>query len=482
LNVKVTAFVKRKIHRIVRAMKVVIIGAGMIGLHIAHELIDERRDVVLVEKDPEAARKASDELDCLVINEDGSRPETLRKAGASDAAWFLALTGSDEVNIVACGLVSAESPTVRTLARVENPFYSSLSEAQRRAFGLHVIINPDAETADAIGRIVEDGFAEDVVPLHGGRLQLRTVEASSVPAFIGKSLKEAKSGAGKGVLVASVVRSRGMIVPDGDFVVESSDILYLLGTPGTLDGFLGQIAGVKTEAKRILVIGATSVGERLVERFLARSKAGFLSRLVGKKRVVTLLDSSSGAAKRIARSHQGVEVIQGDSSEEGVLERAGIERADLVVCATESQAFNVLTAQLAKELGAKKSLAITLNDRYMVLGSSLDVDALVSVKDVVAAAVLETVRRANIRTIHGFYEDDVELVELRVDAASDVSGRSLKEIVLPKGVLVAFVLQADEMLVPTGATVLNGGDVIGLVARKQGIAVLERVFGGQRGL
>jgi len=453
----------------------------MIGLQIAHELIEERRDVVIVEKNPEAARRASEELDCMVLNEDGSRPETLRKAGAADADWFLALTGTDEVNIVACGLVTAESPGVRTLARVESPFYASLSAAQRKAFGLQVLINPAAETADAIGRIVEEGFAEDVIPLHGGRLQLRTVAASSVPTFVGKSLRDAKSSSGSGVLVAAIVRDRGMVVPDGNFIVDATDTLYLLSTPETLDGFLGQVPGVKSAAKRVLVIGATSIGERLVERFLARSRPGFLGRLAGTRKQVTLLDTSAEHSKRIAHAHEGVEIVLGDSSEEGVLEGLGIGRADLVVCATESQSFNVLTAQLAKDLGAKKSLAITLNDRYMAVSGKLDVDALVSVKGVVAAAVLEIVRRGNIKTIHQFYEDAVELVELRVDAGSRVSDLSLKQIDLPKGVLVAFVMQGDEMVIPTGATTLKGGDIIGLVSRKKSIAGLESVFGGLRG-
>lgn len=463
-------------------MKVIIVGAGMIGLHIARELIEERRDVVLVEKDPEAARRAGDELDCLVINEDGSRPEVLRKAGAGDADWFLALTGTDEVNIVACGLVAAEFPGVHTLARVENPFYSSLSSAQRLAFGLHELINPAAETAEAIGRIVDDGFAGDLVPLHDGKLQLRTVAALSIPAFTGKSLREAKTGAGQGVLVAAVVRGRGIVVPSGDFVIEPGDILYLLGTPLNLDNFLGQVDGVKSAVKHIFIIGATGIAERLVERFLAAPAASRLGRLFGIKKRVTLLDSSVEEGKRISRAHRGLEVSHGDSEEEGVLESVGVGRADLVICATESQSCNVLTAQLVRELGAQKSLAITTNDRYMALGSRLDVDALVSIEAVVAAAVLKTVRRANIKTIHAFYEDDVELVELRVHAEAQVSGLSLMEINMPKEVLVAFVIKGDEMIVPTGATVLNGGDVIGLVSRKKSISGLERVFGSHRGV
>lgn len=467
-------------------MRVIIVGGGMIGLHIARELIEERRDVVIIEAEPDAARRASDELDCIVINEDGSKPETLRKAGAGDASWFLALTGSDEVNIVACGLVSAESQAVRTLARIENPFYSTLSDVQRQAFGLDVIVNPAAETAEAIARIVDEGFAEDVIPLHEGRLQLRLVAASSMPAYVGKALKDARPGAsvdraGAGFLVVGVIRGKAMIVPSGDTEIEQGDFLYLLGTPAILDAVLGAVAGIRSSAKRILVVGATKIAERLVARFLEDAKPGLIGRILGRRRLVTVIDSSEADCKRVARAHQGVEVIQADSAEEGILEGAGIARTDLVVCATESQAFNVLTAQLAKFLGAKKSLALTVNDRYMVLGPTLDIDALVSVKDVIAASVLEIVRRANIRTIHGFYEDDVELVELRVEPGSGVAGLSLKEIGLPKGVLVAFVMRGESMLVPSGSTVLEGGCVIGLVSRKKSIAGLELIFGGPGG-
>lgn len=402
----------------------------------------------------------------MMLNEDDRCPETLRRAGATEEDWLLALTSADEVNVVASGLIAAESPAVRRLAWVESPFYFSLSEAQRKAFGLQVLINPAAETADAIGRIVEEGFAEDVIPLHGGRLQLRTVVASSVPASFGKSLREVKSSSGNGVLLVSIVRDRGIVVPDGNFFVEATDILYLLSTPATLDGFLGQVPGVKSVSRRVLVIGATSIGERLVERFLAKSRRGFWGRLFGTKQQLTLLDTSPDQGKSVAHAY------------EGGLESIGVECADLVVCVTEPQSFNVVTAQLVKELGAKRSLAVTLNDRYMAVGTKFDVDALVSVKSVVAAAVLETVRRGNIKPIHQSYED---AVALRLAAGSRVSGLSLRQIDLPKGVFVAFVMQGEELVVPTGATVLNGGDIIGFVSRKKSIPGLEIIFGSLRG-
>jgi len=468
-------------------MKIVIVGGGMIGLHIARELIDEKRDVVLIEKDAEAAKVASNELDCLVINDDGSRPEVLREAGVAGATWFLALTGSDEVNIVSCGLVAVEAKGIRTVARVDNSFYSDLSRAQRKALGLDVLINPAIETADTVARIVDEGFAEDVVPLHDGRLQLRFIEAEKAPGFLGKSLREIRSAADRDFLLAAVIRDGALDIPTGDYGIEPGDRLYLLGAPEDLDALLGPVAGVRKASRRVLVIGATKISERLI-RDLVLTDSGSASGVVGAlkglfrgKRRITFIDASREAGKRFARSFQGIETIHGDSSAEGFLEQAGVGKADLVVCATESQTYNVLTAQLAKNLGAAKSAAITLNDRYQTLNSILDVDALVSVKSVVAATVLELVRKAHIRTIHGFFEDDVEIVELTVGTDSPAAGKKLVDLSLPKGALVAYAVKGDRLVVPKGQTRLDRGDTVAFIVRKNGIPGLELAFGGRLG-
>lgn len=468
-------------------MRVIIVGAGMLGIHIARELIEERRDVVLIEKDTETARVASNELDCLVMHDDGSRPEVLRKAKIADAEWFLALTGSDEVNIVACGLVAAENKSVRTVARVENPFYSTLSEAQRRAFGLDVIVNPAMATAEAVARIVDAGFAEDVVPLHDGQLQLRYLDAGAVPGFSGRTLQELRGQSGREFLVAAVVKNGTLSVPSGDYRVASDDMLYILGTPEDLDGVSGPVAAVRQATRKVLIVGATRVTEHLVQRLQerelerARGLGRILKGLFKSRRSITVLDSSREAGKRLSRVFQGIEVVNGDSSEFGVLEQAGADRADLVVCATESQTYNMLTARLAKSLGAAKGIAITINDRYAPLGGVLELDAVVNIKNVVAAFALELIRRAHIRTIHDFFEDDVEIVELAVEDSSPAAGKKLMDLSLPKGSLVAFMLKSGELTVPSGRTVIDSGDTVAFVVRKSGIGALERIFGGQGG-
>lgn len=468
-------------------MKIVIVGGGMLGIHIARALIDEKRDVVIIEKDPENARVASNELDCIVINDDGIRPEALRKAGVMEASWFLALSGSDEVNIVSCGLVAVESPKIRTIARIENPFYSDLSLAQRKAFGLDLMINPDLAAADMVARIVDEGFAEDVVPLHDGRIQMRHIEVNAANRFIDKTLREIRGLSDEDFLIAAVVRGGNLDIPTGDYRILAHDQLYVLGTPDGLDRLLGSVAGIRQDARRVLVIGATKISERLIQslidnrRINNRGFIGLLKGLFTGKRIITFIDASKQEGKRFASAFQGIEVINGDSADEGLLEAAGIDKADLVVCATESQTYNILTAQLAKTLGAVKSVAITMNDRYLSLGATLDVDALVNIKNVVAAAVLELVRRGHIRTIHDFFEDDVEIVELVIAPDSPASGKRLLELSLPKGALVAYAIKNEQMVVPRGDTVLQSSDTVAFIVRKSAISGLELAFGGRFG-
>lgn len=460
-------------------MRIVIVGAGKVGIQIARELIEEKRDVVVIEKNPDIARLVDNELDCLVINADGTMPEALRQARTESADWFIALTGSDAANIVACGLVAAESSDTRTIARVETPFYSALSPAQRSAFGLDYLVNPAMETARFLVRILEDGFAEAVVPLHDGRLQLRTLLASQSAPYVGKSLVEIRLSKSLPFLVVAIVREGAVIVPKGDNRVLGGDCLYVLGEPAILDELLGRVEGIADEARRILILGATRIAERLVECLGERPRGATngLRRIFRRKPDITLMDKSSDECRRLARVFQDISILLGDSTEEGVLEGANVDRADLFIAATESQSRNVITAQLAKTLGAKKTIAITMNHRYQALAQELDVDSIICLNDAVASSVLATVRRAHIRTIYGFYEGDVEIVELTVAATSPMVSQALRDLELPREVLVAFVFRGDAVIVPSGVTILEAGDVIGLVAQKRNIAVLEGIFG-----
>jgi len=234
-------------------------------------------------------------------------------------------------------------------------------------------------------------------------------------------------------------------------------------------------------------LGATRTSERLIQKLLEKDEnlsQSFTERirsLFMSRRNITFMDSSREECKRMARDYQQIEVVCADATEEGVVEELGLARADLVVCCTESQTFNILIAQLSKHLGAKKSLAITLNDRFQGLSSQKAVDALVSVKNVMAAAVLQLVRKGQIRTIHDFYEDNVEIVELELASDSPAVGKKVMELALPRRSLMAYLLRNQELLVPKGQTLLEANDTVAFIVHKTSIPALEVQFGGLLG-
>lgn len=462
-------------------MKVVIVGAGKLGVYIARKLIEEKREVIIIEKETESANAVGNELDCMVINDDASRPEVLRKVGIAKADWFLALTGSDEVNILCCGLVASESGSIRTVARVETPFYASLSDVQRKTFGLDVLIDPARETADSIVHIIAEGFAGDVIPLHDGRLQLRILSSLQGTSLAGQSLSELRRAFPQRFLIAAVNRKGHLIIPDGNFRLEDDDGIYILGTPEDLDQVLGSVAEIHQTAKRILIIGATNMAERLIQALSVKEMTkgfnAFVRKVFQGKRTLTVMDANRDRLKQLTKLHPQVEFVQGDCTQEDVLESMDVGKYDLVLCATDSQTRNILVAHLVKNLGSKKSIAIATNDRFKALGSQFDLDALINVKSVVAAAVLELIRHARIRTIYEFFEDDIEIVELPLSAESPVAGKALHELALPKGALVAFIIKGAEVTIPDGNTVLMAGDSVAFIVSNNAIASLERIFG-----
>lgn len=468
-------------------MKIVIVGAGMVGSYIARELVEEKKDVILIEKDPETARFASNALDCLVLNEDGIDPEALRKAGTADADWFIALMGADEANIVACGIVSSAFPKPRTIARVRSSYYGSFGTASKGFLGVDHAINPDIEAAATIVRAAREGISGEMLPLEEARIRLHAIIASSDERFPGRSIQEVRKSIGLDFLVPAVVRDGSLTVPGGDFLIRDGDLVYLLAEPAVLDALVGAAAEPLKEIRKVFLIGATGVGERVVEELLTpvHDKKHPWSRLfsIFTKRhghEITVIDESREQAKRFARRFPGISIVNHDLLEENALEREGAGNADLVVCATQSQTYNILTAQLAKDLGARRAIALMINNTFLNVAHRLDLDALVSMQTVVATSILNIVRKANIRTLYAFHEDSVELVELSIQEGSPVANLRIRDMGLPKGALAAFVLHGSASTIPTGNTVVYPGDVVGILTKKGQIRRLEEVFGGKR--
>ena len=193
-------------------------------------------------------------------------------------------------------------------------------------------------------------------------------------------------------------------------------------------------------------------------------------------RQITLVENSKDIAKYFSQNFPGITVLNRDVAEEGAMEQEQFSDFDLVLTVTDHQSLNIITAMMAKHLGAKKSLALVLNNNYAKLASKMEVDVLVNLKTAVVNTVLNIVRKAHIKTLHTFYEDDIDLVELKIHEDSKPAGKKIQDIGIPKGALIIFVIRNEENIIPSGSTVLFGGDQIGIIVKKDAVSKLEDVF------
>ncbi len=464
-------------------MKIVIVGAGVVGTHVAKKLGEEDKDVVLIEKNQEISRIVTNSLDCMIVNDDGSRLDVLKKAGVGDCDYFIALTGSDEVNMVSCSMVSAEYPKPKTIARVKNPYYGSLSITRPAFMGIDYLINPEVEAADTIVRAIDEGVVQDVFTLKKDKLQLRAYPVNAGSSFIGKTLINLRKEIRLDFLIPALVRGGTLIIPSGDLIVEEKDLMYFLGSPETLDDILGSQKMMKHEIRKIGIVGGNRIAEYII-RSLQNEKntrstsfKSFLTSLMRTgNRQITLVENSKDIAKYFSQNFPGITVLNRDVAEEGAMEQEQFSDFDLVLTVTEHQSLNIITAMMAKHLGAKKSLALVLNNNYAKLASKMEVDVLVNLKTAVVNTVLNIVRKAHIKTLHTFYEDDIDLVELKIHEDSKPAGKKIQDIGIPKGALIIFVIRNEENIIPSGSTVLFGGDQIGIIVKKDAVSKLEDVF------
>jgi trk system potassium uptake protein len=464
-------------------MKIVILGAGVVGTQVARRLVDERKDVIIIEKNAETTRLTANSLDCIVQNEDGSQLEALKNAGMDSADYFLALTGSDEINMVTCGIVAAEFPHVKRIARVRNLYFSRLDLSKRPFMGIDWIVNPDIEAARTILYTIDHGILGDVVNFHEHHLQLRAFQVKGHANFAGKTVFDLKKKIGQDFLITSIFRGKTFLVPSGETVIEQGDILYILGSPDLLDVILGAVSDFSREIRKVVIVGGGRIGrfigeemcgsvpngDNIFKRFLKAFTSG------GRKNLV-YIEKSIDKCKALTQQFPDALVIHRDISEEGTFLEENLANTDLFLAVTDNQELNLLTAMNAKRFGAHRTMALVINTAYIPLEHQLNIDAILSLKTNVANSIVNIIRGGSLRTVYSYYEAGLKILEYNVTAGSSAVGSRVGDLHLPKGALIIFLVRGESSIIPGGDTVLMDGDHIGIFAKTDILSRVEELF------
>lgn len=446
-------------------MRVIIVGAGEVGFHLAERLSLESQDVVLVDTDPDRAERASELLDVMTVVGNGASIPILEKAGIRGARMLLAVTSKDEVNLVSC-LAATRMGVDYTIARISNPdYYARGSVLSRERLGIDLMINPEREAAKETFQLLQSAAATDVANFAHGQVQL-----------VGLRVKEGAMVAGKSVarlaaelkdfhfVLAAIVHGDETIIPVGSSRIEAGDHIYVL-SPTTEVPSIPPLAGYEPfDLKRVMIAGGSSEGL-------------FLAKLLERHGIeCTILDNDRRRCLELAELLPKSLVLYGDATDTELLEMEGVGGLDGYVAATSHDETNLLSALVAKSVGARKVVSLIEKFDYLPLVPKVGLDAAVSPRMSAVNAILRYVRRGRVMTVATLKGIDAEAIEFKVAKDAPIANQRLSDLPFPPGGIIGTIIRDDNFLIPRGDDIVLPGDEVIVFALPEALPEIEKFF------
>ncbi|MEN8149997.1 MAG: Trk system potassium transporter TrkA [Planctomycetota bacterium] len=446
-------------------MKVITVGAGEVGFHIADRLAREGHDVTIIEMDPEKEGELRSKLNALVIRGSGASVDALKEAQIDKADLFIAVTDQDEVNLVSC-LLAHEYRVPKMVARIKSIDYAQSEWKSNAArLGIDLLINPDTVVANEICDVVAYPAATEVAEFAGGKVVFLGYPIAEGSPLAGISLIEL--GGVRGIyrlVVTALKRGDQTLIPRGEDTIEQGDILYFVCNRRELPAINYLFGFEKRKTKSIFLLGAGHVGTAVARR---------LSRL---KYRVKVIDHNREHCEDLARDLDDVLVLNTDGTDVDTLRSEGIEDADLFIAVTQDERSNILCSLLAKRNGAKRAIALVNQPTFVGLAPSLGVDACVSPRLASASAILRFVRRAEVLRMAVVEQCDAEVLEMGIKAGGSILDRPLKDLQVPRGAIVGAITRGEEVIIPGGDDVLKADDHVIVFALPDAVKEVEEFF------
>ena len=446
-------------------MKIVIAGAGIIGTNLAKSLTSEGHVVYMVEENEESARKADEKLDVKVVVGNAADPETLKNAYVEGADLVIAVTASDETNLVVCSLAESFGAK-RRIARVrKTSLRNMVHEFGHKHFYLDEIINPEEVSSQAIVKIVETPGAREVADFADGRIFLRAFEVSETSPLCGLKMEDVRDEDFPWpFLIVAIIREGTVLIPKGDSSLQARDRIYVPLPAPSMGEFLAFANPNIRMPKKIVIYGATDIGERVAKTLSAQS------------RDIVLLEENSEKAENAAGRLEGVRIINGSACEADILTECGIEVADVFIATATSDDSNLISAVLAKKMGAKRTIITTQKPDYMSIVDALDIDVVINPRFLAADQILRLVRGKNISSMTKLLECDTEVLEFVPEEESPITKELIKNIRFPKNTIVGAVWRDSEVFLANGDTQVKAGEKVIVFCPETSVKKLQDLF------
>ena len=451
-------------------MKIIILGAGQVGISTAEILAKEDNDITLIDNVASQVEGLQDRLDIRTIVGSASHPSVLEQAGGPDADLILAVTDQDEVNMAACQVAYTLFRTPKKIARIRSVEYLTHREIfSDESIPIDVIISPEQLITQHVLHLIEYPGALQVVDFAGGKIQLVGLKAYHGGPLVGRELRTIREDLPTvEAHVAAIYRHDRPIIPEGDTIIEPNDEVFIVAAAPHIPIVMSEFCAVEAPGQNIMLVGAGKIGLQL-----ARS-------LEQNNYQVKLVEHGAERARQVAEQLDATIVLRGDAADEDLMLQENIDAMDVFCSLTNDDEANILSAMLAKRLGAHRAMALINRSAYVDLIESSVLDVAISPSLITVGSLLTHVRRGDTIAVHSLRRGAAEAIETIAhgDAtSSSVVGRRIEEISLPSGTRVGALLRNQEVIIPHHDTVIEAEDhVILFVIDKKHIRDVERLF------
>jgi len=460
-------------------VKIIILGAGQVGRTAAYHLArEEANDVTVVDMDDDLLRDLQDRIDIRTVQGNAASPKTLELAGAKSADMIVALTNSDEVNMVACQVAWTIFGTKTKIARIRSQaftrrpdlFVSTETEppAQLAGFAVDMYLSPEEAVTAYIERLIRYPGALQVVDFADGRVRLVGLRALKGGLLVGQPIRAIRQHIPKvEARVAAIYRAGESVDPEGDTVIEHGDEVFFIAATQDIRTVMTEIRKLEDPVKRVVIAGGGNIGLRLAQK------------LEDDNHNVKIIERDVARARHISEQLREAIVLNGDAADEELLVEENIDSADVFCALTNSEEANILSAMLAKHVGAHRVMALIGRPAYAELMQTGPIDVAISPQTITIGSLLAYVRGGDVVQVHSLSGGAAEAMETVAHGAhgGKVVGRAIEDIKLPAGASIITLVRGDEVIMAHHDTVIENGDhVILFVADKRHVEQVERLF------
>ncbi len=450
-------------------MKIIILGANQVGSTLAETLASEANDITVVDQDAERLRELKDRIDIGTIPGQASHPDILKQAGGEDADMIIAVTESDEINMVACRVAYSLFQTPKKICRIRSSAYLVSSELfGKNGIAVDVVISPELIVSDYISRLIDLPGSLQVLDFADGKVQLVAVKAYYGGPLVGQEIRLLRQHMPSvETRVAAIFRKDRPIIPEGSTVIEADDEVFFVAARNNIRACISELRRMDRPYKRIMIAGGGNIGMRLAES-------------IEKRYQVKIIEHNPERCEYLSQQLTRAIVLNGESSHRELLIDENIEDTDVFLALTNDDEANIMSSLLAKRLGAKKVMALINNAAYVDLVQGGEIDIAISPQQATIGSLLAHVRRGDVVNVHSLRRGAAEAMEAIAhgdESSSKVVGRAIQDIALPEGTTIGAIVRNDEVLIAHDDTVVETDDhvILFLVDRKQ-IPEVERLF------